>query len=112
MGGELWNEGLRYLFHRTGPTNIPHSFPSEQTLITVMFWGFIAYLLVRHVKMIWARYAAFLAVIAANFLVGLSCIYFNLQYPSDVVAGYVFGGVWLSLNIVLLEIFRFLRQRK
>ncbi len=110
LGGELWNEGLRHLFHRTGPTNIPHSFPSEQTLIVIIFWGFAAFLAVRHLKAIWIHYAAFLAVIAIALLVGLSSVYFNLQYPSDVVAGYVFGGVWLSMNIVLLEIFRVLRQ--
>jgi membrane-associated phospholipid phosphatase len=45
-------------------------------------------------------------------LVGISRIYFDVQYPSDVVAGYVFGGVWLSLNIVLLEIFRIIQKEK
>jgi membrane-associated phospholipid phosphatase len=45
-------------------------------------------------------------------LVGLCRIYLDLQYPSDVVAGYVFGVVWLRLNIVLLEIFRFLQKEK
>ncbi|MFU1794417.1 lipid A 1-phosphatase [Paenibacillus azoreducens] len=39
-------------------------------------------------------------------LVGICRIYFNIQYPSDVVSGYVFGGAWLSLNIIQLEIFR------
>lgn len=112
IGGELWGEGLRRIFHRTGPTDIPYTFPSEQALITVIYLGFIAFLVARHLHGIWVRYAVFLAVIVVSFLVGLSRIYFHLQYPSDVVAGYVFGGVWLSLNIVLLEIFRFLRQEK
>ncbi|MHB9095919.1 MAG: phosphatase PAP2 family protein, partial [Eubacteriales bacterium] len=45
-------------------------------------------------------------VIAIAVLVGVSRVFFNVQYPSDVAAGYVFGGVWLSLNVILLEIFR------
>jgi membrane protein DedA with SNARE-associated domain len=112
IGGELWDEGLRRLFHRTGPSSQINTFPSEQTLITVIFLGFAAYLIVRHVK--WARIhtAAFLLVLAVAFLVGVSRIYFDIQYPSDVAAGYVFGGVWLSLNIVLLEIFRLIKHNK
>ena len=32
----------------------------------------------------------------------------QVELPSDVAAGYVFGGVWLGLNILLLEILRLL----
>lgn len=112
IGGELWDEGLRRFFHRTGPKNLLDTFPSEQTLITIIFLGFAAYLFVRHVNMTWLRTGAFLLVLAVLLLVGLSRIYFDIQYPSDVVAGYVFGGVWLSFNVVLLEIFRFFRNNK
>ncbi|MCY9691473.1 VTT domain-containing protein [Paenibacillus alginolyticus] len=112
VGGEIWDEGVRRLFHRTGPKNLLDTFPSEQTLITIIFLGFAAYLMVRHVSVTWVRTGAILLVLAVSFLVGISRIYFDIQYPSDVVAGYVFGGVWLSLNILLLEIFRFIRNNK
>jgi membrane-associated phospholipid phosphatase len=61
---------------------------------------------------VWARIVAPVTVVVITLLVGISRVYFDLQYPSDVVAGYVFGGVWLSLNIVLLEIFRVLHKEK
>ncbi len=112
LGGELWDEGLRRLFHRVGPNNLLDTFPSEQTLITIIFLGFATYLMVRHVGITWVRTIAFLLVIAVSFLVGISRIYFDIQYPSDVVAGYVFGGVWLSLNILMLEIYRLIRNNK
>jgi membrane protein DedA with SNARE-associated domain/membrane-associated phospholipid phosphatase len=112
VGGELWDEGLRRLFHRAGPQSILNTFPSEQTLITIVFLGFAAYLFVRHIRISWVRSVALLLVLAASFLVGISRIYFGIQYPSDVIAGYVFGGVWLSLNVVALEIFRFFRYNK
>jgi membrane protein DedA with SNARE-associated domain/membrane-associated phospholipid phosphatase len=109
VGGGLWDEGLRRLFHRTGPGNLADTFPSEQTLITIIVLGFAAYLFARHIRAIWIRTAAPLIVIAASLLVGVSRIYFDVQYPSDVAAGYVFGGVWLSLNMILLEVLRLLR---
>lgn len=112
IGGELWDEGLRRLFHRAGPESLVNTFPSEQTLITIIFLGFAAYLLVRHVEMTWVRTGAIVLVLAVSFLVGISRIYFDIQYPSDVIAGYVFGGVWLSLNVVLLEIFRLFKHNK
>lgn len=112
VGGELWDEGLRRLFHRAGPKNLLDTFPSEQTLITIVFLGFAAFLFVRHIKITWISTVAFLLVLAVSFLVGISRVYFGIQYPSDVAAGYVFGGVWLSLNVVLLEIFRFFKTTR
>ncbi|UJF35656.1 phosphatase PAP2 family protein [Paenibacillus hexagrammi] len=113
IGGELWDEGLRRLFHCTGPKNIVGTFPSEQTLITITFLGFALFLFVRHLHVTWVRtVASALLVLAVSLLVGLSRVYFNIQYPSDVMAGYVFGGVWLSLNIMMLEIFRLTKWNK
>ncbi|MFC5449218.1 VTT domain-containing protein [Paenibacillus aestuarii] len=112
IGGEVWDEGLRRLFHRTGPQNVVGTFPSEQTLITIIFLGFAMFLFVRHLHVTWVRTGAVIFVLAVSLLVGLSRIYFNIQYPSDVVAGYVFGGVWLSLNVILLEIFRLIQRDK
>lgn len=116
LGGELLDEGLRRVFHRLGPIpsnlKLPYTFPSEQTLITLTIYGFTAYLLFRHYGSVWIRLLAPAIVIVITLVVGISRIYFNVQYPSDVVAGYVFGGVWLTLNIVLLEVFRMLQKEK
>lgn len=116
FGGELLDEILRSLFHRLGPIpsnlKLPYTFPSEQTFITLTVYGFIVYLFFRHYGSVWIRLLAPATVIAIALVVGVSRIYFDVQYPSDVVAGYAFGGVWLSLNIVLLEIFRMLQKEK
>ncbi|TDF97286.1 phosphatase PAP2 family protein [Paenibacillus piri] len=110
IGGELWEERLRLYFHRMGPENIANTFPSEQTLITIVIFGFAAYLLIRHTGVAWVRTVSIIVVLACSFLVGLSHVYFNLQYPSDALAGYVFGGVWLSMNVLLLELFRIMNS--
>lgn len=55
---------------------------------------------------------AILTTLVIGILSGLSPIFFTLQYPSDVSAGYVFGGAWMSINIVLLEVLRILPNIK
>jgi membrane-associated phospholipid phosphatase len=116
IGGEIIDEGLRMLFQRTGPEpvgfQLPYTFPSEQTLISLTVCGFAAFLWVRHYGDVKIRITATLFVVILCLLVGISRIFFNVEYPSDVAAGYVFGGVWLSLNVILIEIFRILRNQE
>ncbi|RKN85614.1 VTT domain-containing protein [Paenibacillus ginsengarvi] len=114
VGGEALDEGLRLLFHRSGPSlaglGFPYTFPSEQTLLSLTVCGFAAFLLVRHYGNVKVRITALMLVLLLCLFVGISRIFFNIQYPSDVVAGYVFGGAWISFNVILLEIFRLLRN--
>jgi membrane protein DedA with SNARE-associated domain/membrane-associated phospholipid phosphatase len=114
VGGEVLNEYLQLLFHRTGPTGVisDFTFPSEQSLITLTVCGFAAFLLVRHNGLMKTRVLAISLVIILCLLVGISRIFFNVQYASDVIAGYVFGGVWITLNVILLEILRVARLYK
>lgn len=114
LGGELLEEVLRMIFHRLGPagtsliSNIKYTFPSEQSLIVFTVYGFAAFMIIRHAKRRWTGIAAILSALFICIFTGISIIFLHLQYPSDVLAGYAFGGVWLSLNIILLEVFRIL----
>lgn len=116
IGGELYEEGIRRLFHSLHPVHAPlashalYSFPSEQTLTAFVIFGFCAYLFVRHSHKAHLQAVAFFLFMIVLFLIGLSRVYFNEQYPSDVAAGYAFGGVWLSLNVLVMELFRFSRR--
>lgn len=116
VGGEALDEGLRLLFHRPGPVAagypIFNTFPSEETLTSISVCGFSAFLLLRHYSNNLVRISAVFAVILVALLVGISRIYFKVQFPSDVAAGYVFGGVWISLNVILLEVLRVLQTNK
>lgn len=116
IGGEIFEEGIRRIFHHLQPVHpsltnhILYSFPSEQTLTAFILFGFSAYLLVRHSKKSWLQAFTSIVIVIVLLLIGLSRIYFKQQYPSDVVAGYAFGGVWLSLNILVLELFGLSRR--
>ncbi|MFD1774752.1 VTT domain-containing protein [Paenibacillus rhizophilus] len=116
IGGEMLDEGLRVLFHRPGPVaagyQIFNTFPSEETLTSISVCGFSAFLMLRHYSNNLIRISAVFAVILLGLLVGVSRIYFKVQFPSDVAAGYVFGGVWISLNVILLEILRILQTNE
>lgn len=118
FGAFAFEKGLRMIFHRLGPMGttinktIKYTFPSPEAILSVVVFGFFAYMVVRHTKKL--RFGTLSIAIAVNtcFLIGLSLIYFKTEYPTDVLAGYVLGGAWLSLNIVLLEIYRILPSIK
>lgn len=115
-GGKLLDVGLRNVFHRLGPANavsinsLIYTFPSGQTLMVLATSGFCTFLILRHTRSTMLKTVAPAITVVSSILAGLSNVYLNIQYPSDAVSGYVFGGVWLSLNIILLEVFRVLNK--
>ena len=115
-GGELYEESLRRIFHHLSQPNhtifdqLFYSFPSEQQLITIVIYGFAVFIFVRHSHRIWMHTIAPITVLVLIALIAISRLYFHLEVPSDMAAGYVFGGVWLGFNILLLEILRLLKN--
>jgi len=114
LGAEVLEELLRVIFHRLGPLGLTiaghakYTFPSEQSLMAVVTYGFAAFIILRYTKGRLIGTATTFIVLVICFISGLTPLFLQLQYPSDVAAGYVFGGLWLSLNIILLEVFRIL----
>jgi membrane-associated phospholipid phosphatase len=89
-----------------------YTFPSSEALMCIVIYGFLSYMTARHAKKSWFKTLIVSLSLLTCALVALSLIYLNLEYPSDVAAGFVFGGVWLSLNIILLEVYRILPEIK
>ncbi len=114
-GGELYEEMLRRIFHKLSPVNqsimdqLFYSFPSEQLLMTIVIYGFAVFLFIRHSRRVWVHTFVPIVALVLLVLIAIGRLYFQIELPSDVVAGYVFGGVWLGINILLLEILRILR---
>lgn len=114
FGGEVIEELLRRIFRRTGPYSnsglggIQYSFPSENTFMAVVLFGLILFYILRLIKNLKIKKASVILIILLLFSIGISSIYLMFGYPSDIMAGYVFGSVWLMLNIILLEINRIL----
>jgi membrane protein DedA with SNARE-associated domain len=115
VGGEVWGELLTSVFHRIAPPNSPLSwagigFPAEPTLTAVVIYGYAGFLLFRHSTNLLLKSMVFPALIALLIWVGLNDLVSDKQLPSSIAAGFSFGGVWVTLQIVLLEIFRMLRN--
>ncbi|MBZ9686627.1 phosphatase PAP2 family protein [Clostridium estertheticum] len=113
-GGEVLQFALRNIFRRLGPSslrllgNIQYTFPSNQSLMAIVAYGFFAFLIIRNLKKSWASTAIIIITLLICICAGLNPIFFQTAYPSDVYAGYIFGGVWLTINIILLEVYRIL----
>ncbi|TJY41719.1 phosphatase PAP2 family protein [Cohnella pontilimi] len=112
VGGEGLSQALRYVFHRPGPagSSSVFTFPSEQAMLSFAIYGFAAYLALRHGGKFPIRAGVVIVVFAVCLIVGISQVYLGVEYPSDVSAGYVFGGIWLTMNVILLEVLRAARH--
>jgi len=112
VGGSLLNNVLKTIIHRPRPisettlvTAYGWSFPSGHAMTSMIFYGMIAYLLVRTVGS-WRLRAFFMALAGFMvFMIGFSRIYLQVHYLSDVLAGYAGGLFWLSICITGLEVY-------
>jgi membrane-associated phospholipid phosphatase len=113
-GGALLDFALKVLVHRTRPpfasdflSRTSFSFPSGHSMMSVVCYGMIAYMLVTYR----ARNGPSRALVIAGgivtiLMVGMSRLYLGVHFFSDVMAGFVAGVVWLTTCISGLEIVR------
>ena len=74
-----------------------YSLPSGHALAALLLYGVLAFLLVRSLRSRSARVAVATGAAVLIAMVGLSRVYLGVHWPSDVVAAWVLGGVWLAV---------------
>lgn len=73
------------------------SFPSGHALASAALYGFIAFLLCKLYPE--KKTVVVMTAIATVLIVGFSRLYLGVHFPSDVIAGYLLGGLWLLVGI-------------
>jgi undecaprenyl-diphosphatase len=94
---------LKFAFHRPRPVpffDLPapasFSFPSGHALFSFCFFAGIAALLSPRLERRGAKLALWAVAVVLIIGIGLSRIYLGVHYPSDVLAGYAAGVVWVA----------------
>lgn len=112
-GGALINFLLKLLFSRPRPSfidmfyqEVGFSFPSGHAMLSVLFFGVLAYLIWRPLHTVRWRIAVVMAAAIIALFVGISRLVLGVHFLSDVLAGWAAGIVWLSACITTREVGR------
>jgi undecaprenyl-diphosphatase len=101
-GSVVLDVSLKLAFHRArpvpffGPVPLTYSFPSGHALSSLCFYGVLAGLWSARIQSRVARILAWSVTGALVAGIGLSRIYLGVHYPTDVIAGYLAGAIWVS----------------
>ena len=101
--------GMKRVFGRERPDNqlleeaTNFSFPSGHALMSVTFYGLMAYVAWNYIKNKTLRWIMIILLILWILVIGFSRIYLRKHYYSDVIAGYCIGFLWLIFAVWLLN---------
>lgn len=80
------------------------SFPSGHAMISMILYFMIAYLVISFLQKRGNRWLTGILAGIMILLMGISRIVLGVHYPTDVLAGYTFGFIWVFLCIILYEL--------
>ncbi|WP_439022839.1 phosphatase PAP2 family protein [Bacillus thuringiensis] len=101
----LVNKGIKEIVKRDRPSlnealdALGYSFPSGHAMLSIMTFGFLAYIIAANLKSVTGKYVITILLGILIVWIGLSRIILNVHYPTDILAGYCFGGILLVIAI-------------
>lgn len=110
--GGILNYVLKIAFHRVRPSidflidAVGFSFPSGHSMGSMVFYGALSYFILKSERNKKLKFILVFLSIIMVLLVGSSRIYLNAHYPSDVIAGYIAGFVWLMSCIYARRVYK------
>ncbi len=104
---------LKIMIHRPRPDfpGFPNhetdfSFPSGHATLSLLFYGFLAYLLMQQARNTKWRWPILFILALVPVIVGASRLLLGVHYPTDIFAGWDFGAFWLTISIILVILFK------
>lgn len=113
VGGSVLNAIMKAIVARPRPVFVDpivleqnYSFPSGHSMISLIAYGMLAYLVwvsvTNHYAKIFIVFSATLFII----LVGISRMTLGVHYFSDVIGGFAAGGIWLGMCIFTINLYK------
>ncbi len=107
-GGLLFEFVIKFIIQRERPINSlieisGYSFPSGHATMATIFFALLLYAFKDDIKNKVLRIFFILGTVLVFLLVGLSRVYLNVHWFSDVLAGFALGLFWLTLLILVFK---------
>jgi membrane-associated phospholipid phosphatase len=100
-GGILLNQLMKLFFAKPRPelwrrliAETSFSFPSGHAVGSMVVYCFIAYIIAKEMKQY--KYIVYTAATSLIIAIGFSRLYLGVHYPTDIIAGYGIGFLWLT----------------
>lgn len=114
----LSNVALKRVIQRERPT-LEHlvavnslSYPSGHAMSAMAFYGFLSYLCLRSGRSLGFKISCITVLVLLILLIGISRIYLGVHFPSDVLAGYIGGLIWVTFCAILFNVLELYQNQK
>lgn len=112
FGGELVYYVLVTIFSMIGTVkySIGYNFPCDVAFISVIIYGYIAFIIMEYLHKYWVKTLVTTISIALCIFAGIAAILLREATSSSVLVGYTFGLTWLMINISMNQIFKIIKE--
>lgn len=113
--GHLVNSWIKTMIARERPSVLAaanaegFSFPSGHAMVTLIAYGLLMYFIIRKLRSQRSIMAAQIMFIGMILLIGSSRYFINVHYITDILAGFLFGGILLY---VLIHVYEWIERRR
>ncbi len=103
------NQLLKRILQRPRPTEFRiaeetgYSFPSGHSMVSMAFYGYLIYLIYKHIKNKYIKWISITLLSTLILLIGMSRIYLGVHYTSDVLGGFLISIAYLIIYINIMD---------